>query len=114
MPENYVKVYLANGATDALMIKLFLESLGIPAVIFEESLGIVYGLTVGPLADSEIWVPAEKAEEAIELLQKMENGELGLPVNQEQEIPSDLESLAAENRQIVDDEQLTDTNEKLD
>lgn len=104
MPENYVKVHLANGATDAVMIKLFLESLGIPAEIFEESAGIIYGLTVGPLAETEIWVPADKAEEAIELLQKMESGELGLPMNESLEVPPELENLAEENRRIIGEE----------
>lgn len=105
MPENYVKVYIANGATDAVMIKLFLESLEIPAVFFEEAAGVVYGLTVGPLADTEIWVPAEKAEEAIELLRKMEDGELSLPSDEPMEIPADMEDLAEENRQIQPEEE---------
>jgi hypothetical protein len=105
MPENYVKVYIANGATDAVMIKMFLESLEIPAVFYEEAAGVVYGLTVGPLADTEIWVPAEKADEAIELLRKMEDGELSLQSSEPMEIPPELEELAEENRQIQPEEE---------
>jgi hypothetical protein len=110
MPENYVKVYIANGATDAVMIKMFLESLEIPAVFYEEAAGVVYGLTVGPLADTEIWVPAEKAEEAIELLRKMEDGELSLSSSETMEIPPELEDLAEENRQISPEEDKEDSD----
>ncbi len=104
MPENYEQVYLASGATDAMMIKLFLESLGIPALIFEEAAGVVYGLTVGPLGATEIWVPSEKVAEATEFLRKMEAGELELPSGEEMEIPLELENLAEENRQIASEE----------
>lgn len=89
MPEKYVKVYLVSGAGDAVLIKMFLEASGIPAVFYEESAGIVYGLTVGPLAEAEIWVPESRAEEARELLEKMENGELSLPVSNQDEDTSD-------------------------
>lgn len=94
MPEKYVKVYLVSGAGDAVLIKMFLEAYGIPTVFYEESAGIVYGLTVGPLAEAEIWVPESRAEEARELLQKMENGELSLPTSnlEEDTTESDDES----------------------
>ena len=114
MPVNYEKVYLASGATDAVMVKLFLESLGIPALMFEESAGIVYGLTVGPLAETEIWVPVEMAEEAKEYLRKMDAGELTNPLDEKVEIPPEMQDLAEENRQILSDDEEDSNNEDGD
>jgi hypothetical protein len=69
-------VYTADGKLAAEMIRLTLDSFGIEAVLFEESLGNVYGLTVGPLAQTQVLVHPAKAAEAKEILKAMENGSL--------------------------------------
>ena len=79
MEPNYKLVAKAHGHVDAEMIKIFLEAAGIPAQIFQESLGITYGLTVGSLGEVDILVPAENEAEALQLLEDMESGVLEQP-----------------------------------
>ena len=74
--ENYVTVYVANGQLDAEMVRGFLESAGIPAIISQESVGKVFGLASGPLGEVNVLVPEEKTNEARELLESMERGDL--------------------------------------
>jgi len=74
--SNYVTVYVANGQLDADMVRGFLESFGIPAMISQESIGRVYGLTSGPLGEVNVLVPEERTDEALELLASMERGDL--------------------------------------
>ena len=74
MPSEYIQVYTANGQLEAEMIRLFLESKEIQAVAYGESLGSVYGLTVGPLGEVKIMVPAYQAENARQILKDMEDG----------------------------------------
>ena len=60
---------------EAQVIKGRLESEGIPAIIRGETLGAIYGLTTGSLAQSAILVPAPLAERAQLILQSDENWE---------------------------------------
>jgi len=71
---EYVQVYTAHGQLDAEMIRIFLQSNEIPAEMYGESVGSIYGLTVGPLGEIRILVPAEYASEATRLLADMEAG----------------------------------------
>lgn len=79
MNEDYVHVYTCNGQLDAEMVKAFLQSFQLHAVASRESLGSVYGLTVGPLGEVDILVPTEEAETALDLLRRMEAGEFDDP-----------------------------------
>jgi hypothetical protein len=76
MPADWVEVYSANGQLAAETVRLFLESNGITAELIQESAGVAYGLTVGPLGEVRIFVPLEHEDEAQRLLQAMEDGEL--------------------------------------
>jgi hypothetical protein len=73
--NNYVTVYIANGQLDAEMVQGFLETAGIPAMISQESIGRVFGMTSGPLGEVNVLVPEEKTDEALELLASMERGD---------------------------------------
>jgi hypothetical protein len=73
--SNYTKVYTANGQLQAETIRIFLESFGIDARILQESAGAVYGLTVGPMGETQVIVPEEQAQNALELLAEMEKGD---------------------------------------
>jgi hypothetical protein len=73
--NNYVTVYIANGQLDAEMVQRFLEAAGIPAMISQESIGRVFGMTSGPLGEVNVLVPEEKTDEALELLASMERGD---------------------------------------
>ena len=57
-------IWKANGYMDAQLIKNYLESFGIAVYNFEESVGLSYGLTAGPLGEVELYVPTSQAEEA--------------------------------------------------
>jgi hypothetical protein len=57
-------IWKANGYMDAQLIKNYLESFGIAVYNFEESVGLSYGLTAGPLGEVELYVPISQAEEA--------------------------------------------------
>lgn len=89
--ERYGVVYVANGQLEAETIRLFLEAHGISAFIFREGLGTTYGFTVGPLGEARVVVPTEQMDQAINLLEKMEQGEFD--VNDAIDDNSDQESL---------------------
>jgi broad specificity phosphatase PhoE len=72
-PE-YICVYTANGKLDAEMVKAFLEASDIEAVLSYESAGTALGLTIGPLGEVDILVPAYQEIKARELLAEMEKG----------------------------------------
>jgi hypothetical protein len=76
MDTGYIKIYEAKGQLDAETVKIFLESEEIPVVLSGESVGQVYGLTFGSLGRVDVLVPADKVEQAQELISKMENGDL--------------------------------------
>jgi hypothetical protein len=54
---------------EAAVIKGRLESEEIPAVIQQEAIGSVFGLTVGPLGSANVLVPEPLAERALAILQ---------------------------------------------
>jgi hypothetical protein len=53
---------------EAVVIRGRLESEGIPAVVQQEAVGAVLGLTVGPLGSAKVLVPEPQAEQALEIL----------------------------------------------
>jgi hypothetical protein len=75
MDKKFVPVYYVSGQLEAEMICAFLGSFGIEAVHNQESVGVTYGLAIGPLGTAEIMVPEEVAEHAKELLKQMEQGD---------------------------------------
>jgi hypothetical protein len=68
MAEEWLLVYRAENATEAGLIKSRLEGSGIPVMEKGETVGVVYGFTVGPLAAVELLVPASFYQEALDLL----------------------------------------------
>jgi len=76
---DFVSVYTAEGKLSAEIIRLMLESFGIHAVLFQESVGPAYGIVAGPIGEVQIIVPSSQAKAARELLAAMEKGELELP-----------------------------------
>jgi hypothetical protein len=92
MDTNYELVYKANGRLDADMIRLFLESEGLSPLVYLESAGQTYGLTVGPLSEAKIYVPKDQVQTAMELLDAMEKGEINLePLDDEGSQESDTD-----------------------
>jgi hypothetical protein len=54
---------------DDMIIESLLRSFKIPVHLVKESIGSVYGLSVGPLGEVKVAVPELYAEEAIRLLE---------------------------------------------
>lgn len=67
--EMWEQVFLAQGTLEAEVIRGKLESNEIPAMLQYESVGLVYGLTTGPLAAVRVLVPVALAETARALLE---------------------------------------------
>jgi len=76
MNGSFVVVYSASGRLEGEMVKMLLNSEGIPAEAIQESYGITLGLTVGKLGKADILVPAEYEQQARQIIEAMENGSL--------------------------------------
>lgn len=74
--EEYVLAYTIDGAIKAQTLCSLLQSFGISAIHSQESAGLVYGLTVGPLGEAKIYVPASQLQAAQEILTAWERGEM--------------------------------------
>ncbi len=66
--QEPVVVWRAPNQMEAEVVKGRLESEGIPAIIRGESLGAIYGLTSGSLAETSVLVPSALADKAEALL----------------------------------------------
>jgi hypothetical protein len=79
MDPKRVVVYVGHGSLEAETVRLFLESNGVPAAVSQESAGVTFGLTVGPLGEALVLVSSEDETRARELLIAMEEGKFILP-----------------------------------
>ncbi len=66
-----IEVYTAKGMLDAETVRLYLKSYEIEATIYQESAGIVYGLTVGELGAAHIYVDEKDFPFASQLIKKL-------------------------------------------
>ena len=71
LDQEPVAVWQAANLMVAQIVKGRLESENIPAIVRGEALGALWGLTTGPLAATDVLVPAPLAEKAIELLHEV-------------------------------------------
>jgi hypothetical protein len=67
-PVKWVVIRANLSPGEAVVIRGRLESEGIPAVLQQEALGAVLGLTVGPLGSARVFVPEPLAEQALAIL----------------------------------------------
>jgi hypothetical protein len=67
--SSMVRVYVAQGQLQGEVIRTKLEAAGIPALLKYESVGVVMGIVFDGLGAVHVLVPAQFADEAIELLQ---------------------------------------------
>jgi len=65
---RWVKVAKNLNPGEAMVIKGRLDSLNIPAIVQQEALGAVLGLTVGPLGSANILVPEPLAARVLAIL----------------------------------------------
>jgi hypothetical protein len=73
---DYEEVYSANGQLEADMVRLMLEASGVKVIMRGEAAGSVYGLTVGPLGEVKLFVPADQMATAQGLIAAMNRGDL--------------------------------------
>ena len=66
--QNWLVVLTTHGVMEATMIAERLRSLGIPAIVHNEPLGAIYGLTIGPLGEAKVLVPESFFDRATEAL----------------------------------------------
>lgn len=95
MTDEIQKVFTAYGQLEADMVRLMMEAAGITVILRRESAGAVYGLTVGPMGEVHLYVPASQFEDAQQLIQSMQSGELE---NQSDEENWDIGDSPDENR----------------
>lgn len=88
--NDYVVVYEVDGQLKAESICLLLKSFAINATHSQESAGIAYGLTIGPMGNVKILVPAAQETAAKEILDALEKGDLEQDEPPEDE-PDDLD-----------------------
>ena len=78
MTAGWIVVHIAQGEFQEDMVRAFLEAHDIPTAVAGEALRTTHALTLDGLGEVRIMVPPDRAEEARDLLQKVESGELEL------------------------------------
>jgi hypothetical protein len=73
--QLYTEVYQAQGQLDASIMLAFLKANGIDAFSSQESAGVTYGLTVGPLGIARIYARTNQVDEARNLIHGMVNSQ---------------------------------------
>lgn len=68
--EQLLKIWTASGYLDSQLVIIYLESFGIKAITFGESVGAAYGLTTTPLGEVDIYVKEKDAERARDYMGK--------------------------------------------
>jgi hypothetical protein len=82
MDDDLTTVYLAQGEVEESQVRMFLEAHGIPAAGRGEALRKTHGFVLDGLGEVAIQVAAEHAEQARELLEAVERGDLSLEADQ--------------------------------
>lgn len=76
MDEEIVVVETTSGLIEAEILRGLLEANDINVMLSHESAGTVIGLSVGPLGQVDLMVPADQAEEAKKILDDYHAGRL--------------------------------------
>lgn len=76
MDEEIVVVETTSGLIEAEILRGLLEANGINVWLSHESAGKVIGLSVGPLGQVDLMVPADQTEEAKKILDDYHAGRL--------------------------------------
>ena len=76
--DGYVVISVVQGQFVEAQVKAFLEAHGIPCVLRGEALRVTHAISIDGIGAAEVLVPAERAEEARDLLARAERGELAI------------------------------------
>jgi hypothetical protein len=74
--SDFIVISTVQGELIANVIKSHLESEGIPVLLKYESVARVYGFTADGLAQVKILVPQEQVEEAKQIIESKEHGQI--------------------------------------
>lgn len=74
MGNRWVVVETVQGELQAEILRGLLEAQGFPVVLSQEGAGRAIGLSVGPLGEVDILVPAENQSDAEKILADYHNG----------------------------------------
>jgi len=66
--SKWEKVAVVVGELQAEIIRGMLEAQDIEVLLFQEGAGKVFSLNVGPLGEVEVMVPADKKDEAAQII----------------------------------------------
>lgn len=66
---NWIVIATTSGVTEAAMIAERLKSLGIPAIVQNEPIGAVLGLSIGRFGEAKVAVPESFFDRAIDVLE---------------------------------------------
>lgn len=80
--DQLITVYVAQGEADETQVRTFLEAQGIPTSSWGEALRKTHALILDGLGEVQIQVPREHADQARELLDMVDRGELGLAIDE--------------------------------
>jgi hypothetical protein len=69
MQDKYIVVGMTSGVLEAEILRSLLKSREIDAHLSHEALTTIYGFGIGPLAEVEILVPVDQANEARQILE---------------------------------------------
>jgi hypothetical protein len=75
MEKKLIEIKRIPGLLNADMMKIFLESKGIDAMVVQESAGKAMGILLDGLGHARVYVPEDQVAEAEEILAALERGE---------------------------------------
>jgi hypothetical protein len=70
MKDGYTKIYTTLNTAEAHIIQFLLQNNGIDAIIENEDMTPLFGMVSAKDAGAQVWVPADKQQEASALLKK--------------------------------------------
>ena len=76
--DGYVVISIVQGQFAEAQIKAFLEAHDIPCELRGEALRVTHAISIDGIGAAEVLVPADRAEEARNLLDRAERGELAI------------------------------------
>jgi hypothetical protein len=76
MDDEIVVIATTSGMIEAEILRGLLEAKGITVLLLQESAGKAIGLSVGPLGQVDLMVPADQAVEATKVLDDYHAGRL--------------------------------------
>jgi hypothetical protein len=83
--EHFIHVCAVQGQFAEAQVRAFLEANGIPTQVRGETLRTTHGISIDGLGSVEILVPADKADQARDLLNQAEAGALSLAADEDPE-----------------------------